>query len=294
MSSIKNHQNKNRYLLTRTGHWVRDMFKRGCVPVDINDLIPPSEYGMMLDNVLENKGLQIESLSPEEISARKVLIVSDGLDFDSLHRELWRLPKDVCILATNRAAAKWSLLGKKCPEGQKRAVNYFVANNPYREAMGMIPRDNQYYPKAIMSYRTHPDFVRHYLARSNIMLYHPTRESRFVQSPKVTATIDDYRNPICAAVSIAAKMGAYKIALLCCDQATRDERPGMIVTQKNTYIYKSHNIKHSILDGMFHWIRDGREFDVEIVDCSNGMNYENASYIGVGDLPEFFEGKHGF
>jgi len=86
-----------------------------------------------------------------------------------------------------------------------------VINNPYKEAMNyMSPKNALYFPACIASTRTYHEFVKRYLG--NLYLYEPTPETNFgTRKEGHRYFIDDYRNPICAAIGIAYQFGVKKL-----------------------------------------------------------------------------------
>src|SRR5581483_5776715 len=90
-------------------------------------------------------------------------------------------------------------------------MDYFIVNNPYPECMSYLPT-NRPLPKCIVSSRTYPEFVRQYRQRKGaIYKYNPSRERKFGGVADSIYCVDDYRNPICAAVGLAYRFGAEKL-----------------------------------------------------------------------------------
>ena len=109
---IKKHRNNNEYLLSRGGHWVRNMCKSNVHPVDINQISKSEDYEVFLENETSNKRLKLPMISSESPVHRNIVIVSDGLDFTKKYRALCGLPaKEVTVMAVNGALASWELVG---------------------------------------------------------------------------------------------------------------------------------------------------------------------------------------
>lgn len=278
---IKNHHNKNRYILTSTGLWVRD-YTHSAHPVDINHLTPTTDYDIFLENERANARLHLASIDAETIFAPNVIIVSDGYQFAEKQQLLKQFQQDkVAIIGTNRALAKWQRLTR---------LDYFIANNPYTECLSCLPDDN-YYPRCIVSNRTNPDFVARYRARKGVLYrYSPVCDNRFNAnfSQKPVYYIDDYRNPICAAVSLAYRWQVQKLLLFCCDDSFPDERPVAIKMENGLYMYPQHRISHGLIDGLLYWLTHQKNVKVKTGDHSSVAKYENADYIKTEDLSEFF------
>ena len=98
--------------------------------------------------------------------------------------------------------------------------------------------------------------------------------------------LDDYRNPVCAAISYCVKRGVKKLALFCCDESFEDERPSAQRMGNGLHQYPQQVKSQKIIDKQLYWLRSR---GVEIVDCSSGVEYENAAYIEAEDLPNFFD-----
>lgn len=279
---IKKHKNRNRYLLTKSGYWVRDL-NQSCYPIDINTFTKSNEYQNLINNEMSVLATHIPEIGSEHMPNKpKVLIVSDGYDFNKKKELLYELPQDVCIIGVNRSLAKWDLFNGAV----KRRMDFYLANNPYVDCMKYLPI-HAYRPKCICSSRIYPEFVKKY--KGMLFYYVPTESSSFGRRQHGVRPIDDYRNPICAAISIAFKFNVSKLALFCCDDSFADERPGAEKLPNGLWMYPQHDITHELVDGMFYWMRQQDDNQLEIVDHSKNRDYSNASYIDEEDLLEFFK-----
>ena len=144
---IKNHKNKNQYVLA-DDIWVRN-FTAKASPISINDL-DKSDKNLLLANELENKKNNFIDAESQLKKADKVLIVSDGLEFETKHKIIDSLADDVQIVAVNKALAKWNA---------NKKVDLFFINNPYPECEGFLPK-NKVFPRCIASSRTNPNFLK--------------------------------------------------------------------------------------------------------------------------------------
>jgi hypothetical protein len=277
---IKNHKNKNRYVLTNNGLWVRDL-TRTAHPVDINNLIASSDYDLILHNEMKNSSLHLASIDAETIFHPYVVIVSDGYDFVRKQELLKKLPQDrITVIGTNKSLSKWKM---------PRRMDWFVANNPYEECMSMTP--NGYYPRGIFSCRTNPEFVSRYRSRSVVYTYVPVGDGKFSSNyfSYPQWHIDDYRNPICAAISLSFRWGVQKLLLFCCDDSFKDERPGAEQLDNDLFQYPQQNIPHGILEGMMYWLVSQKHVQVQIANHSSGREYRNAPYINEEQMLKFFD-----
>lgn len=289
---IKHHKNRNSYILTSDGIWIRDFTKEFVSSIDISGLTKEMDYKLFLENELANRKLNTPNIDSENFFHPHVLIVSDGHDFQDKHRLLSSMPSHVTIIAVNGALAKWELVGPACRSEDKRSIDYYVVNNPFVECVQYIPKKNRYYPKCIASIRTNPNFTRIYNAKGTLHNYTPTPSDGFKGlSDDAIYCIDDYRSPVCAALALAARFGAEKIAFLCCDESFPDERPAAIKLPNGLYTYPQHLVSQGVIDANLHWMTKYEDRDVTIVDSSSGAEYSNACYIKPDKLMAFFEGQ---
>jgi hypothetical protein len=279
---IKKHHNKNHYYLTESGLWVRD-FTKSAKAEDINKLVVPSDYELLLENELANAVLNVASIDSETIYAPNVVIVSDGYDFENKQQLLKKLSQQkVVVIGVNRSLVKWKM---------PRRMDWYVINNPYQECMAMLPQ-HTYYPRCIASTRTNPKFIQRYRARLGVMYkYCPTPDRNFSSSYGIPSLyhIDDYRNPICAAISIVHHWEVQNLLLLCCDDSFKDERPGSEKLKNGLWQYPQQNVSHGLIDGSLYWLANQQNIKVKIANHSSGIEYKNASYINEDDISNFFD-----
>jgi hypothetical protein len=167
----------------------------------------------------------------------------------------------------------------------KRAINYYVINNPYQESTHFLPKTHRYFPRCIASVRTCPQFLFEY--EGDKLLYSPTPDNTYSGlTRRPDFCVDDYRNPIAAAVNIAKILEVEKLLLFCCDDSFADPRPGAVRLDNGTYCYPQQQISTSIIDGCLHWLKAA---GVDIAWHSSGPKLENASYIEVKDIVNFFK-----
>jgi hypothetical protein len=281
---IKKDKNRNEYI-NAGGVWVRNFTKYGVKPLNISKLIAKEDYYDVINNEASNRTRNIPPISEEKIHFKNVVIISDGYDFDEKHKILKNLPKDVAIIAVNRALAKWTLT---TPENWK-SINFYVVNNPYSDCRKYLPRKHKYYPACIASNKTDIEFLAKY--HGNLYLYDATQEIGFGKSSIEKYCIDDYRNPICAAIGLAFQFGVEKLMLFCCDDSFNEERPAAEKLKNDLWTYPQHIISHDIIDANLYWLSHQEDVEVKICDYSSGPDYINANYISEECLIEFFIGK---
>ena len=209
------------------------------------------------------------------------MIISDGYDFNKKQQLLEKLNNDIAIIAVNGALKKWKYADKK--ERYKRRMNWYVVNNPYPECQKFLPQ-HDFYPNCIMATRTNSDFAKKY--KGIIHLYHPTPTNIFKGLQNESGIyIDDYRNPICAAISIAYKMKAEKIMLFCCDDSFADKRPLAEQLENGLWSYPQQQISHRVIDAMAYWLKLN---NIVLADHSSCAKYEHVPYIAVEDFVKYF------
>ena len=275
----------NEYLLTEDGIWVRDICQTNSTCVDLNSLSNDSDHRLFLANELGNRKQGFGHFETDNSHNPNVVIVSDGFRFSERQGMLASLSrKDVAIIGVNRSLANWQLLGEN---PLKRAMNWYLVNNPYAECRKFLPTTHRYFPKCIASNRTSLEFTKRY--EGNTYLYAPVPSKHYSgPTPDSMPFVDDYRNPICAAIGVAWSMGAKKLMLFCCDDTFEDERPGAMQLENGFWSYPQQQTSRRVIDGLSYWLkREG----VEIADCSHGTKLENAVYISEEeDMKEFFSG----
>lgn len=278
---IKKHKNTNEYLLVNGNYWIRNFVKKSTPFIDINNFSSKKDYELFLRNEIANS--KLKNIDTENLIIDNCIIVSDGFKFEEKQSILSKLSKNINIIGTNGALAKWKLVGNQCPQELKRSMQFYVINNPYAEAMHFIPKVHKYFPKCIASVRTNPDFLENYLGIK--YKYIPSAEIGYSGLNKeYEYMIDDYRNPICSAINLTYRFHVNKLLLLCCDNLFEEDRPGS-VKANNLFTYPQHIISNDIIDGCLYWLKKN---NVKIGYHSFGKELKNASYIDEKDIVNFF------
>jgi hypothetical protein len=270
---IKN-KNKNEYYHTGNGLWVRNFTKTTLTTVDINDLYPISDIQVMLENELQNRMRMVQQIETEHLEWPVVVIAGDGFNFIAKQKLLDMLPPDVVMIGVNDVMNMWAI---------KRRLNYYVVNNPYPEAMRYLPKRPQPRPRIIASERTHPGFIQGY--DGIVYQYTPSPNERFggIKSEN-DWLVDDYRNPICAAICLAFKFNVKKLLLFCCDNSFKDQRVGAEKLHNGLWMYPQQQTAHSMIDGCLYWLQTQ---EIEVRDHSSGPEYKHAEYITDSNIPKF-------
>lgn len=273
----KDHKSKNEYI-PAGGVWVRNLTKANVTPLDINDLIDESEFPFFMQNEADNHTLQLSDINDELFSWSNIVIVNDGYDYSNLQHVIAKLPDNVKVIAVNGALAGWSLI-----KNNGKPINLYVVNNPYEECNRFMPKKNKYYPACVASKRTNHAFLKAYPGRKYI--YHPSPTRGFGLPYYISRYVDDYRNPICAAISLSYLFKVEKLMLLCCDHCFEEPRPGAI-SHNDLWMYPQHIQAQEVISAMMHWlVKD----EVRVSCYGKGPEFENAEYINNDDKAiEFF------
>lgn len=250
------------------GVWVRNFALNSHTPFSESHLHNTEDYDMLVAN--EQVNSEKPKIADEKIVFQKVLIVSDGYNFEQRHKIIEKIPKDVCVLAINGALKDWKLVGK-------RSINAYVVNNPYPECMRYLPKTNGYYPICVSSIRTNKNFTKAY--KNDVYIYCPTPDKNFGFQYTEKYFIDDYRNPVCAAIGLAYQFGVQKLMLMCCDESFKDRRDFAVQLKNGLWTYPQHIRSREIIDSNLYWLTHQRDKEVTVVDFSDGGDYSNASYI---------------
>lgn len=259
--------------------WVRNFTKELVPYLDLNNTIDERDHFTFLKNEYANSQGRYPWISSENFFHEKLIIVSDGYGFKEKQNLLNDIPQSVAIIAVHGALAKWT---------STRNPTYYVANNPYKECMNYLPRRTNL-PKCIASSRTNHEFLRAY--RGSKYRYVPVSESSYngMDYNEAQYQIDDYRNPICASISLAYRFGVEKLLLFCCDDSFQDERPGAEKLHNGMWTYAPQLKAHGLIDGCLHWWKNGIRRESIARDHSSGPLYKNAAYIDKDNLLSFIK-----
>lgn len=275
---IKKNYN-NQYLKTSNyNYWIRN-YTNSNNYVDINNLVPESDFFLLLKNEFLNNRKKYSWIDSEKLYYDKAIIVSDGYDFKNVTEFLDQItPKDnVCILGVNGSLRKWS---------SKRSLTYYVVNNPYEDCISFLPKSNRNLPRCIASNRTNFSFLENY--NGIRYRYMPVNETRLCLSGSGVENfyqIDDYRNPICASIGLAYRFNVSKILFLCCDDVFEEEKPNSIQLDNGMFCYEAQDIAMEIIDSYLYWIKS----KVQSRHYCRWKKIKNAEYIDVSDALGFIK-----
>jgi len=273
---IKNHKNGNQYKHVENNIWVRNFTLNYNKPVDINKLFDEKEISTFIFNENKNIFSKFTKFEPKDLSQKNIIITSDGFGFENINEVLngINLNKKFIIL-TNNALKKWDNL--------KVLPDLFVENNPFKEALNNI--SYKYYPNCLISTRTFYQFVNNYKYK-NINLYNPTPLEFYNPITKIDDSkyLDDYRNPICAAINYSYLCNAKNIFFLYCSEAFEEEKPATILHNDGIhYQYQQNKLSEKIIDSMIFWIRKNNK-SCNVFYHGLDKTFKFASYIEKEDL----------
>lgn len=272
----RNHPSKNEYCLSNSGHWVRNFTLPIIRPVDINDIVPLEDIKLIVENEFKNSLKKYQDI--EYRTHPNIVIIGDGYGFEDSVKIIETLPPDVVVIGVNKAFAKWQ---------SQRRLNYYVVNNPYQECLFYYPQIITSWPTCIASTRTNAHFLEVY--QGQLEIYYPTTGEVYSGPYDVpTTTIDDYRNPICAAIGLAYKFKVKKLALMSTLETYEKERPGSYSIKDGLWIYPQQKVALDLIDANLYWMQKAK---INVAYTNSGLDYEFATYINLDDLKGFFDGQ---
>jgi hypothetical protein len=273
----------NEYLILDNGIWVRNFILSEAPPTDQNaSLMSHNDMQICLENETQNYKMRLPPIGTEDVYYENVVIVSDGTNLVEKKASLMAFPKEVCIIAVNGALNRWTV------DKKSRPITYYVVNNPYVECMNFLPKQSKYYPPCIASVRTRNAFLKHYIDNRGIVFVYTPVSNKFYSGLNHGISryvIDDYRNPICAAISLAYRFKAKKILLFCHDECFADDRPGSILAENNLWTYPQQKISNELIDAHLKWIKGA---SINVGYHADGLKLNNATYIPLDEVPQFF------
>lgn len=274
---IKRDKNNNEFYLTESGLWVRNFTNSFARPIEINNLVQENEISILIENELKNSKKMYQKIETEFFSHEKILICSSGYQFSGKIKILEQLPGDVALIGANNVLNEWSI---------NRKLDYYVVNNPFAECLEFFPPTLKVFPRCIASSRTNSEFLQKYYP-SLVYIYTPVPDRNYATWDKKENPflLDDYRNPICAALNLSFRFKAKKIALFTCDEVFEEKRAGSEKVNERLWTYPAQKVAHSLIDGCLYWLSKA---GIQIGCFGEGLLYENARYIDEKDLLEFF------
>ncbi len=270
--SIKTTKDRNEYSLANN-LWVRNFTRDDTKALDINELYSENEIRLCIENEIKNSKLAVPNISTEDFDFNSVIIISNGYGFRENHKQLIESIKTYDgrqVICVNNTVIAWN--ANKYP-------NFYLTNSFYRlSAMNFLPR-------LICSQRIDYDFLKSY--RNNKFVYSPTPNYKF-SSPNAideTCFIDEYRNPICAALACAYKFKASRIFLAFCSEGYEKQRDGMIDVGNGIFMYPQQQLANNLINHMIFWYRYSNPL-IKIFHTGLKNSFSFAKYLKVEDFIE--------
>ena len=114
---------KNNEYIHAGGVWVRNFTKPYAKAIALTNMVGRSDHHRMIGNEGLNIGSGFGNIAEESgINCPRIVIVSDGYNFDKTHRELLDFPDDVFIIAVNGSLQNWKLVAAT-KTNRKRPIN---------------------------------------------------------------------------------------------------------------------------------------------------------------------------
>jgi hypothetical protein len=266
----------NNEYISAGGIWVRNFTKQS-PPMNISAMVDVKDHHILLANEQKNRQQGYGNIAEEKLALENVIIVSNGYDVQKRQEFISKLPTNVFVFGVNRILHKWQLLDPNVQS--KRAINLYVANNPYAECLTYL--HPKYYPSCVASIRTNAEFISRYKGR--LYFYEPTPDVQFGFDTRQAYCIDDYRNPVCAAIDLAFRCGAKRIMLLCCDSSFEGSRDAAVELENGLYTYPQHIRLQDIIDAKMFWLTRYKDRIIKVCDYSSGRKYANIPYINTDE-----------
>ena len=267
---VKRHKNRNEYALTEN-FWVRNFNSPDVKPTDVNRLFEENELKNVLDNEIKNSKMGIPVLTKDLANIENLIIVSDGFRFNE-HKKIIKLKENFKILVLNHAMRFWE---------SPQFPSFMLMNNSTDMAMSAMPLGQM--PQLIVSRRTYHQFLRAY--QNNMYLYDPVPDEYYQSSTAKDspAYLDDYRNPICAAISFANFINVRNIFLFGCSYSYGQNRPGTIQVAENAFQYPQQQLGDKIIDLNLFWYKFGNK-NRQIFHVGLENSYKFSKYLRFEDF----------
>lgn len=223
-------------------YWVRNFAKQNVHPLEINSLYEDDEIKVLINNELANSKMNLPNILEENFKFNNVLIISDGYGFEDHADLLDGVGDDLCVICIRNAARYWQAL--KFPD-------FLLVQNPFDNIAAQMPEKS--FPKLIASRRTNSSFVLKY--RNVKYLYDAVCDLKY-QSPSSKTSkkfIDEYRNPICAALGCAFNFEAKNIFFAYCSDAYKEKRPGCEEVAEGLFCYPQQILANKIINANMFW-----------------------------------------
>jgi hypothetical protein len=270
---VYNHPNQNQYVLVDPNIWVRNFTKKVAKPVDINNLYNESEYENLTNNELASSIYNYPYLEEGFFQNKNVVILCDGYGYKESKQYVEKLnSQNYFIICLNTTLSLW--------ENKNRTPDLFLNNNSTKDCLRHA--NNKISVPCVCSTRVNMDFYKEH--RGPIRRYGITESLNlhFDRLPGQTIRLDEYRNPVCAAVHLCWVNNIKNIILVGCTNGTIEEKMGTI-KYGNLYKLPSQKISDEIIDAMLMWyISANKEATICSIGETNSFNF--STDLSIEDL----------
>jgi hypothetical protein len=267
---IKEGVNRNVYLKCDS-FWIRNPNVIGSVPQDINNVYSDNEIKTYIENEIYNSKLNIPNIETETFEWETVIIVSNGFGFKNNHQELLdKFPnsRKSIVISANNTPRFWE---------SKRLPNYYVTNN-------LNDFSNfKFLPILIAGKRSNPLSIVKYRNMKYFYSHTPSYNFNSPSDRNSLLYIDDYRNPICAALSCCNNYRVQNIVLAFCSEGYDVKRDGMEYISDDVYMYPQQKLANKIINSMIFWyLVNNPQSKIFYTGLKNSFSL--AKYIDIKDL----------
>jgi hypothetical protein len=237
---IRDDSNRNQHLKCKD-YWIRNPNKTGAVPEDINDLYSENEIKLLIQNEIYNSKLNIPNVETETFEWENVIILGNGYGFKNEHIKLLDdFPNDRknIVIAVNNTPRFWE---------SKRLPNYYLTNN-------LSDFSNfKFFPILIAGKRSNPISIMKYRNMKYFYSHTPSYKFRSPTDSDSSFYVDDYRNPICAAINCCNYYKAKNLILAFCSEGYESQRDGMEKINEFLFAYPQQILADSIINANLFW-----------------------------------------
>jgi hypothetical protein len=268
--NVKKHLNRNEYIQIDS-YWIRNFNAPDVTPIDINNLFGEDEIKNILANEMQNTKYVSQIIANDLTNIDSLIIVSDGFGFPD-HSKIKDLKDNCGIMVLNHAMRFWE---------SPVFPNFMLMNNSTEVALSCMPLNSM--PQLIASRRTFSPFIKKY--DNNIYLYDPTPDENYqsIASKDSSVFLDEYRNPVCAAISFANFLNIRNIYLCFCSSAYSENRAGTIKIAENAYQYPQQQLADRFIDGNIFWYKFGNRYR-QIFYTGLENTFKFAKYLKIEEL----------
>lgn len=270
--TFKKHKNSNEYM--RSGnYWIRNFYGECLKPKDVNNFYYNVDIKSIINNEMKNSNMRHPYLESELFRKyKKTIIFSDGFGFDENHKLFERISPDTLCISVNQAARFWNAAA---------FPDFLLINNPDEICLTGMPTSR--FPVLIASRKTCNKFLQNY--KNLIYIYDSVSDDYYESQVSKSSEfhLDDYRNPICAAISLASKFVRGDIYLAFCSTAYKEKKDGMSKIEDGVFQYEPQTVADQLVDGNLFWYRIGNK-NSKIFHTGVKNSFKFSTYIDPSEM----------